>query len=469
MSLFSALNSATASLRTVQSQVKVVSDNVARSDDPSRTRHTLEQKVDRSGQVLTAEYRREVDAALRSQVQDLTARTATYDTQNTYMQKLGDLMRTTNGSPLLNKYASAFDTAMKTLATSPEDETAQQEFLRAADTLSREVKRVSQGVEDLNREMQKDTTDSVTQLNDLLKQVDRINKDMVSLQGYGDSANVVADKRDALVKQISELVSVRTVERQDGRLAIFTSSGLSLLDAEPANLTYDGNNLVVTNEGQSMTVNDHFTDGKLSALQNMRYDGSAKEPPSLASSDPTKEVIRKLRSQLDTYAQAFTGATKEGEATSFADAYNNASPVKDGEQNFYFFTGTDRFSIAVNPKLMNGEMKIKESAIPDMAKAMNATGRSMTSDGLKLSNTSYSGMASSLTGVWMSTAGTVSTNLAASKESRDLLEERYVNNTGVNIDEEIANLQQLQTSYAASARVMQVANSMFDALERIVG
>lgn len=469
MSLFSALNSATASLRTVQSQVKVVSDNVARSDDPSRTRHTLEQKVDRSGQVLTAEYRREVDASLRSQVQDLTARTATYDTQNTYMQKLGDLMRTTNGTPLLNKYANAFDTAMKTLATSPEDESAQQEFLRSADTLAREVNRVSQGVEDLNREMQKDTTDSVTQLNDLLKQVDRINKDMVSLQGYGDSANVVADKRDALVKEISELVAVRTVERQDGRLAIFTASGLSLLDAEPANLTYDGNNFVVTNEGKSMVVNDHFTDGKLSALQNMQYDGSAKDSPSAPSSDPTKEVIRKLRSQLDGYAQAFTGTTKDGEATSFADAYNNASPLKEGEQDYYFFTGTDRFSLKVNPKLMNGETKIKESAIPVLSAALSATGRSMSSDGLNLSNTTYSGMASSFTGVWMSTAGTASTNLAASKESRDLLEERYVNNTGVNIDEEIANLQQLQTSYSASARVMQVANSMFDALERIVG
>jgi len=143
--------------------------------------------------------------------------------------------------------------------------------------------------------------------------------------------------------------------------------------------------------------------------------------------------------------------------------------VKDGEQNFYFFTGKDRFTIAVNPKLLNGEMKIKESAIPAMAEAMSATGRTMTSDGLKLSNTSYARMASSITGLWMSTSGTVSTHLAASKESRDMLEERYVNNTGVNIDEEIANLQQLQTSYAASARVMQVANSMFDALERIVG
>lgn len=469
MSLFSALSSATASLRTVQSQVKVVSDNVARADDPTRTRHTLEQKVDRSGQVLTADYRREIDASLRAQVQELTARTATTEAKSDYLQKLGDMMRTTNGNPLINQYASAFETAAKTLSASPEDEVAQRQYLQSADTLTREINRVSQGVEDLDREMSKDMTDSVKELNSLLGQVDRINKDMVSLQGYGDAANTVADKRDALIKDISKLVGIRTVERQDGRVAIFTSSGLSLLDAEPANISYNGGNLILTTEDKSFPVTDHFQEGKLGAIAAMRYDGSAKETPSAPSSDPTKEIIRKLRSQLDAYAQAFTGTTKPGEPTSFADAYNNAAPTAEGEQDYYFFTGTDRFTIGVNKKLMSGETKIKESAIDDMVTAVNATGRSLKADGLTATDTNYTGMISAITGSWMSASGSATNLLAANKESRDLLEERYVNNTGVNIDEEIANLQQLQTSYAASARVMQVANSMFDALERIVG
>ena len=68
----------------------------------------------------------------------------------------------------------------------------------------------------------------------------------------------------------------------------------------------------------------------------------------------------------------------------------------------------------------------------------------------------------------MSAAKTALDKTALDKDARQILEERYSATTGVNIDEEIANLQQLQTSYAASARVMQVANTMFDALEAIV-
>ena len=64
MSLFAALNSATAGLRTVQTNVKLVSDNIAQANDPNRTRHTAQQSVDASGQVISTTYRREVDKAL---------------------------------------------------------------------------------------------------------------------------------------------------------------------------------------------------------------------------------------------------------------------------------------------------------------------------------------------------------------------------------------------------------------------
>lgn len=117
---------------------------------------------------------------------------------------------------------------------------------------------------------------------------------------------------------------------------------------------------------------------------------------------------------------------------------------------------------------MNNEAKIKRSAASDVVTAFNAAGRNLTADGLKLSDTTYSGMVSAITGNWMSAAKSANDKHTLDQESRQLLEERYHSKTGVNIDEEIATLQQLQTSYAASARVMQVANTMFDALEAVV-
>lgn len=468
MSLFGALNSATAGLRTVQANVKLVSDNIARADDPNRTRHTIQQMVDGSGQVVNTDYRREVDKALRAQVQDLMSQDGFSSTKTDYMQKLGDLMRTTNGTPLLNKYADAFQSAWKTLETSPENETAQYQAVQAADNFAREIRRVSEGVESLDREMKGDLDTSLTKVNQLMKDIGDINDSIVSLQNQGAAANEVADKRDGLIRELSTYVGVRTVERPDGRVAVFTPSGLALIDAEPAKLSFDGGKINLQVGNQVADVTNHMNSGKIGALFAMRKDGSITDPPQPASGDPTSEVIRKLRSQLDAFTKEFVGTTKPGEPTSFKDAYDNAAPAADGEQGTQFFTGTDRFTINVNDKLLNNEVKIKRSAIADVVVAFNAPGRNLTADGLKLTDTTYSGMVSAITGNWMSAAKSASDKNTLDKESRQLLEERYHSKTGVNIDEEIATLQQLQTSYAASARVMQVANTMFDALEAVV-
>jgi len=468
MSLFDALSSATASLRTIQANVKVVSDNVARANDPNRTRHTLQQMVDRSGFVVTAEYRREMDAGLRGQVEDLIAREGASAVRSEYMTKLGDVFRTTSGKPLLDTYADNFAAAWRTLEASPEDEVAKYQLVQSANTFAREIRRVSEGVEALDREMKDDLGTSLKDVNDMLAQVDRINDDIVSLRSYGDAANEAADKRDALIQKISEYVGVRRVERPDGRVALFTSSGFALVDAEPANLTFDGGKINLTVGNNRYDITDHLQQGKLGALYNMRKDGSLTDPPTPASADPATEVIRKLRSQLDAYAGMFVAKTKDGEATSFADAYNSAQPVAEGELNAQFFTGTDRFTIAVNERLLTGELKLKDSATKSVVVAMNAVGRTLTADGLTATDTSYSGMAHAITGQLMQASKTVADRHTFDKEAKEQLVERYQGQTGVNIDEEIAQLQQLQTSYAASARVMQVTNSMFDALERIV-
>ncbi len=468
MSLFSALGSATAGLRAVQTQVKLVSDNVARADDPTRTRHTVSNVLDSNGFVLTSQYRRDIDKALLAQVQDLTARDGTSATTSAYLQKLGDMMGTTAGKPLLNQYAEAFQAAWKTLETSPDSEVAQYQLIQSADTFAREIVRVSQGVESLDREMRDDMSASVGEVNRLLKEINAINNNMVSLQGYGSAANEVADKRDGLIRELSTYIGVRTVERPDGRIAVFTPTGLALVDGDPANLSFDGGNINLEIGNQVTPVNQHVREGKLAALLNMRADGSAAQPPQPASADPAGEIIRKLRSQLDAFASMFTSPTKPGEPTSFRDAYDNAKPVLPGEEATQFFMGSDRFTIAVNDKLLNNQTKIKASAIKEVVLAVNATGRSFNADGLSLKEASYSSMASNITGAWMSAAKTAQDKNAFDKDARQILEERYHSTTGVNIDEEIANLQMLQTSYAASARVMQVANTMFDALEAIV-
>jgi flagellar hook-associated protein 1 len=469
MSLFGSLNSATAGLRTVQAGLNVVSDNITRVNDPTRSRHTLEQKVNAGGLVVTAEYRRDVDAGLKAQLESLTAREGRTQAQSDYMVKIGDLLRTSSGQPLLTTYADAFETAWKSLETSPESETAQYQAVQTANNFAREINRVATGVEQLDAEMSKDIADSVDEANRLMKDIDRINDDIVSLKSLGAAGNEAADRRDSLIKDLNKLIGVRSVERADGRVAIFTETGQALVDSSPAELSYTGGAIYMQVGNKQQDVTPHLRQGKIGALYDMRYDGSAGDNPKAASGEPTAEIIRKLRSQLDGLASAFTSKTKEGEPTSFADAYNNARPTGSDEQAGSFFAGKDRFTLAVNDNLLDNSKKIKVSAISGVVEAFTASGRSYTPDGINESDMSYGGMVNALTGKAMEAAAVTKDRLDVETESRTVIEERYRGNVGVNMDEEIALLQQLQTSYAASARVMQVTNKMFDTLEAIVG
>jgi flagellar hook-associated protein 1 FlgK len=62
----------------------------------------------------------------------------------------------------------------------------------------------------------------------------------------------------------------------------------------------------------------------------------------------------------------------------------------------------------------------------------------------------------------------VSEGAKLNADSLQMIEQRYQEETGVNLDEELANLQLLQNAYAASARLITVIQTLFDTLQAAV-
>lgn len=469
MSLFTALNSATAGLRAVQSSVKLVSDNITRADDPTRSHQGSERITDSTGAVVGVTYTRRTDEALRHEYEDMIGRDGGATTQSKYLTQVGDLLGTTDGVPGLTDAVQKFAAAWQDLQNAPENITAQRQVISTGDSFARKMRQVASAVEDLDTQIKDDTRITITTLNDYLKQMHQMNVDIVSMRGEGSTANEIRDRREDLLRKINEILPVRTVESKEGGLVVFTANGMALVDADATQFTYDGTNVSTNVAGAAKQMAPQLQEGKLGSLLKLREDNSSPAPAKIPSSDPATEIIRKLRSQLDALANAFVGTTKAGEPTSFADAYNNATPAQDGELADRFFQGTDRFTIKVDQRLLDDTLKLKQTGIHDAATAMNASGRSLSADGISVVDQSYATMTGAVMASWSSASKTVSDMAKETTATKNSLEERYHGKVGVNLDEEIANLQVLQTSYAATARVMQVTNGMFDALERILG
>lgn len=568
MSLTGALNAAVASLRVNQASIQVLSANIAHVNDPNYTKKTLNRESlvlgdSQVGSVGIASYSTAVSESLRKQMEALIASNGASGAQDEFMSRVQQLLGTSSDQAALPNLLAQFTSAWQTLQATPESKAAQTAVIRYGEQLTQEINRVAAGIDTIDSEAKDETRQSVDKLNSLLEQVFEMNLRLRSASDKGAERTELIDQRDALVREVAEYVDVRTVERENGAIALFTPAGLSLVDGPPSKFNYDGTNLFRT-EDPTTPVEGLFRAGKIRALMDFRLDNSGKSAS--ASTDPATEVIRKLRSQLDAVVKAMTSTT----GSTFSTAYDAAGQSLRVEMGFQttvaaqpaspqyttvgltgdlragdvfeidvngrvfnytaqatdatldaiaaklaalvngdttlgvtaiagagslqlvgstnntpfsiktlvngdlpelkngFFTGTDRFNFQVNQALLDGTQQLKKNAAPDVVSAFNNTDRTFVAAGLTVSGVSYKGMMVNIVGTSIANAKTVADVAKFNSESLTQTEKRYQADVGVNLDEELANLQVLQNAYAASARLLTVVQQLFDTLQAAV-
>ena len=569
MSLEAALNAAISGLRVNQAHVQLVSANVAHANDPGYTKKTLVRETaflgdDQAGGVQIAGYQATISASLRRQFETFTSSDGLTQTQQEYLGRIQDLLGASSDTAALPQLLNQFTAAWQSFQSQPESAAAQHQVVALGDQLAAEVRRLSAGVDQIDSDIRGDLDKATDDLNDKLAKVFELNLRIKASDPNGPERLELIDQCDQIVREIAGLVDVRSVERENGAIALFTPSGLSLLDGAPARFDFDGTNVVSVDSGQS--VNGLLREGKIKALLNLRYDGTSAGQP--ASADPASEVIRKLRSQLDTIVNAFTTTT--GSPATFASAYNNSTgslrisassltTVQPGvstpqmstvslkgslvegdvfevtvngktfsytatqndtnldqiaqkltslinadttlgvtaingtgslqlvasntntpftvvtstngqlpELSQSFFVNADRYTFTVNKDLLAGTQQLKKNSAPDVVTALNSNDRNFIAVGLSLTNVSYKGLMSGIIGTSSTNAKVVSDNAKLNADTLQMTEQRYQQDTGVNLDEELANLQLLQNAYAASARLITVVQTLFDTLQAAV-
>ena len=569
MSLDAALSAAISGLRVNQANVQLVSANVAHANDPGYTKKTLVRESafmgnDQVGGVQIAGYQATISASLRRQFESFTSTNGLTSTQQEYLGRIQSLLGASSDTAALPTLFNQFTAAWQSFQSQPESAAAQHQVVAIGDQLAAEVRRLSAGIDQIDSDIRKDLDSATDDLNDKLAKVFELNLRIKASDPNGAERLDMIDQRDAIVREIANLVDVRSVDRENGAIALFTPAGLSLLDGAPARFDFDGTNFISVDSGAP--VNGLLREGKIKALLNLRYDGTAAGQP--ASADPASEVIRKLRSQLDMVVSAFTTTT--GTPATFATAYNNSTSslrvsashlttVRPGpttpqmgtvflngslaegdvfavtikgktfsytatqnDTNFDqiaqklaglinadstlgvtaingtaalqlvgasnntpftvvasvngqlpelsqgFFTNVDRYTFSVNGELLAGTQQLKKNSAANVVTALNSNDRNFIAVGLSLTNVSYKGLMSGIIGASSTNAKVVSDSAKLNADTLRMTEQRYQQDTGVNLDEELANLQVLQNAYAASARLITVIQTLFDTLQAAV-
>ena len=569
MSLTAALNAAVSGLRVNQANVQLVSANVAHATDPNYSRKTLQRETiildsDQAGGVAVSGYQAAVSQALRVQLESLSSLDGMTSIQGELMGRIQTLFGADSDNAALPRLMADFTAAWQMFQAQPESAAAQRQVVMLGDQFATELRRLSAGLDQIDNEIRGEIETSVARANDLLAKIFEVNIRLKTVDENGAERPDLIDRRDQLVRELATLIDLRAFERDNGSISLITPSGFTLLDGAPIRLAFDGQSVINVADGQSIAPN--LRGGRIKALLDFRSDNSAAGLP--ASSDPTTEVLRKLRAQLDLVASAFTNTV--GEPTTFAAAYDSASSslrisssllttitagtttaqyttlflqgsVKTGdvfeitingktlrytatardtnldqialqlanlvnadstlgvsavngiaslqligsannvqfsastsvngqlpELKQGFFEGADRYSFAINRELLRGTQQLKRNAAVPVVEAMTSAERDFQAGGVFLTDVSYKGLMSGIVGIAATNAKSISDVAKVNHDSLQMTDQRYRSEVGVNLDEELANLQLLQNAYAASARLLTVIQTLFDALQAAV-
>ncbi|MBI1273638.1 MAG: flagellar hook-associated protein FlgK [Alphaproteobacteria bacterium] len=465
MSLVSALNNSLNSLQVIQKNISVISNNISNANTDGYTRKSAVQEsvllgADFGGARIAGYMRVTNDVVGRSWLDSLSD-SGYAGTRSDYLAQIGQLFGTNIDNPVLSSAIENFASAWRELEAEPEDPTRQRTVVQRGKELAAEIRRLSAGVEEMDRSIRQDIEDTAVEINTILTNVKAINNQIATALGRNQPVGDYEDQRDLQIRKLATLMDVKTFDRGNGQIALYTGNGYSLLDGDARNFSFDGTDLVLT--GSTTAVTSYLTGGKIEALYNLRYDGS----PATASGDAGTEVIRKLRDQLDAVAAAFLDTATPG---TFGYAYDNATldaGASPAELDNDFFTGSGRTNIDIDGTLFNGTTALKKSAAGAVVLAMNDTTRTYSLDGLSISNVSYSGLVSNIIAS-LQQSGSITKEAAQIAEGQEVFyKERYNDDTGVNVDQELVQLQIMQNSYNAAARLLSVIDELYQTLTNI--
>lgn len=490
MSLSVGLDVALSGLSTTAEQTSVVSRNVARAGDPSATRKIGNLITAADGGVRLASITRAANTAL---LEKMLGATSTAAAQRVIVEALDQLSQTVD-DPELDRSPAAMiqqlGDAIQQYASAPHDSIRAQSAVSAAQNLAVALNDATTAVQDARAQADAAIADAVDRLSTLLSQFEAVNNEIVKGTRIGADVTDYLDQRDALLASISEDIGIKTVTRSNDDMAIYTDSGITLFDVKARSVTfartlfYDpttaGNavhvdGVPITGSSGSMLVSS----GRLTGLTAIRDDIG------VTYQNQLDEIARGL---IEVFAESDQSATPSLPDAPGLFTYDGAPAVPAPGTLLAGIAGSIRINPSVDPSQGGDLARLRDGGMAgDPAYVYNPTGASAYVDRLdqyitRLADQRAFDPAAQLTGTatlggyGASSASWLQETRKSARDDGDYAEtllqrstEALSKETGVNIDEEMTSLLELERSYQASTRLITTIDNMMQSLLAATG
>lgn len=529
-------------LSAAQNALNTTSNNISNVYTPGYNRELVilgEARGD--GGVRVNDIQRQFDQFVAGQLNQSTSTSKGLEAYQMQINQIDNLLADDEAglAPIMQKFFSA----VQDLANSPSDPAARQGFLGAADILSSQFRSFDGFINDMQRGINGQVRDEVTQINALSEQLAALNKDIsLARARTGDAPLSLLNQRDHLITELSEHLDLQ-LNIQDGKSYNVSLpngqplvTGANAFRLEPVTAPNDPQRIVPGYRDGSGTLTalpeNMIQGGTLGGLLQVRMDAIDRTQNMLgqlsvsfaaainavhqtgvdAEGNPGQPLFAMgtpaaIANRLNTSAVTATAAfdldamdkLKPADYTVRFNALGEPEVTRkdNGQQlvngdDFDWDAGSNTLAVGgINvtfsgPPQNNDRFELQPvrraageltnlisdlgavvTSMPDggsgdnrVALAMQRLQDERTVGGEATFNQAYAALSSDIG----NKTNVVNANMQARQGLTDQLRAVQQSQSGVNLDEEAANLLKFQQFYAANARVIDTASNLFDTI-----
>ena len=313
MGLSGVLSTALSGLRTTESALELVARNVANADTPGYSRKSLlRESTFANGQatgVREVAIIRELDALLQRESRLSNSSLANSAVLQSYLSRVDQMFGAPGSEFSFDAVYNQFTASLSELSATPDSTILQQTVLRDAQTLVQMLNQTSSDIQSLRSQADQALSDIVTDMNNALSQIERINSQIIALGASGNLPADLLDERDRQVDILAQFMDIRVLPRESGSISIFTESGTSLFDGTATTFQFDGRGAITPD---ALYSNDPVQRGVgtiVATAQNgfsfdLLQDGVIRSGEIAAYAALRDDILVEAQTQLDEFASS---------------------------------------------------------------------------------------------------------------------------------------------------------------------
>ena len=246
MSLIGSLNLGSSALAVSQAALQVTGNNISNAGNADYTRQVSDLTTRPDQQIEPGMFMgtgvdlsgisRQIDQALEERIRSSTSDNQSAQTTQQYLSRVETTLNGLGDNNLSTQFDQFF-TAWSNLANKPQDMSLRQVVLQDGSALAEEFNSERSQLINVQTDIDSRLATQAKSANDLAQQVADLNGQIATAGGGAGQPNGLLDKRDAVLKQLSQLVNIKTVPQANGTVNVYIGSEMLVTNTTNRGLT----------------------------------------------------------------------------------------------------------------------------------------------------------------------------------------------------------------------------------------